>query len=415
MVDIAHRVHPNGIAVLWSTTTDAGAFAAAVADVAAATRHAVAFVWFSRSRHDGDELARALEAAAPALLVVGCSTSGEVTPDGLQNGGVIAVLLPAEHFDAHASLLERIDRLGMDDIARHAAAARAEADAATFAAGAGTGAPTGAADSFALALMDGMTFAEEATTAALQRGLDDIGLIGGSAGDDLCFRTTDQLYGGRAHQRAAVLVIVRSRLPFRLFTDNNFVPTDVKLVVTRADVDRRVVHEFDAEPAAEAYAAAIGLHPDRLDPTRFAAHALVLRIGGEHYCRSIRHVNGDGSLSFFCAVDNGLVLTVARSVGMVTASRSMLDGIEADMGSIDCVVGFDCVYRKLDAAARGVTGRMEALLRERRFVGFNTYGEQFRSMHVNQTFTGVAFGRPRGAERGAGPDERRAPAPESSA
>jgi hypothetical protein len=26
-------------------------------------------------------------------------------------------------------------------------------------------------------------------------------------------------------------------------------------------------------------------------------------------------------------------------------------------------------------------------------VGFSTYGEQYRSMHVNQTFTGVAIGK----------------------
>jgi len=29
-------------------------------------------------------------------------------------------------------------------------------------------------------------------------------------------------------------------------------------------------------------------------------------------------------------------------------------------------------------------------------IGFNTYGEQFNGMHINQTFTGVAIGRPVG-------------------
>jgi hypothetical protein len=32
------------------------------------------------------------------------------------------------------------------------------------------------------------------------------------------------------------------------------------------------------------------------------------------------------------------------------------------------------------------------LLRQAGVVGFNTYGEQHHGMHVNQTFTGVAFG-----------------------
>jgi hypothetical protein len=26
-------------------------------------------------------------------------------------------------------------------------------------------------------------------------------------------------------------------------------------------------------------------------------------------------------------------------------------------------------------------------------IGFNTFGEQYRGMHINQTFTGIAFGR----------------------
>jgi hypothetical protein len=41
---------------------------------------------------------------------------------------------------------------------------------------------------------------------------------------------------------------------------------------------------------------------------------------------------------------------------------------------------------------------MSELYRENNVVGFGTYGEQYRSMHLNQTFTGIAFGRPQAAE-----------------
>jgi hypothetical protein len=34
-------------------------------------------------------------------------------------------------------------------------------------------------------------------------------------------------------------------------------------------------------------------------------------------------------------------------------------------------------------------------------VGFGTYGEQYRSMHLNQTFTGIAFGPTRQKQRQA--------------
>ena len=33
-------------------------------------------------------------------------------------------------------------------------------------------------------------------------------------------------------------------------------------------------------------------------------------------------------------------------------------------------------------------------LRHHRVIGFNTYGEQFNGMHINQTFTGVVIGQP---------------------
>ena len=358
---------------------------AAARDAAPEGGFALALVWYSRSRHDGAALARGLREAVPALPVVGCSSAGEITPDGLQDGGALAVLLPAARFEARVTLFPRIDLLGMEEIVARAAEARRA-----------LGAPAGtdAGGTFALVLMDGMTYAEEATTAALQRGLDDVELVGGSAGDGLRFDATQQLCEGRVHGRAAVLVLVRTSLPFLSFSDNNFRPTGVRFVITRADVDRRIVHELDAEPAADVYAAALGVPREALDASVFASHPLVLRIGGEHYCRGVRKLHPDGSLSLFCAIDTGLVLTLARSEGMVGASRARLDALEAMLGPPDCIVGFDCVHRRLDAAARGATGRMEALLRERRFVGFNTYGEQYGSMYLSQTFTGVAFGAP---------------------
>ena len=40
---------------------------------------------------------------------------------------------------------------------------------------------------------------------------------------------------------------------------------------------------------------------------------------------------------------------------------------------------------------------MSELYRANNVLGFATYGEQYQSMHLNQTLTGIAFGRPRQA------------------
>ncbi|MEO1143162.1 MAG: hypothetical protein AAFW66_12595, partial [Pseudomonadota bacterium] len=57
------------------------------------------------------------------------------------------------------------------------------------------------------------------------------------------------------------------------------------------------------------------------------------------------------------------------------------------------VLGFDCVLRQIDARNRQVTHRISKIYEENNIIGFNTYGEQYQSMHLNQTLTGVAFGK----------------------
>ena len=144
-------------------------------------------------------------------------------------------------------------------------------------------------------------------------------------------------------------MMVESEFPFSVFKSQNFEPTPIKLVVTAADTENRIVYELNAEPAAREYASAIGLLPDDLGPFSFASYPLVVKVGGDYYCRSIRNMNADGSLSFFCAIDEGLVFTVARPQDMLRATASVLEELDVKLGGIDLVVGFDCILRRLDA------------------------------------------------------------------
>lgn len=146
-------------------------------------------------------------------------------------------------------------------------------------------------------------------------------------------------------------------------------------------------------PAAIEYANAVGLDPDSLTPNSFASHPVVVRVGGEYYCRSIQKCEDDHSLSFFCAIDNGIVLTIAKPTGMVKSTRNAIEELRSSLGELDMILGFDCILRRLDARNRGNFDEISALYAQANVVGFGTYGEQFNSMHINQTFTGIAFGK----------------------
>ena len=341
-------------------------------------------VAFFSVEHDAEELSAEIAMAFPGVPFSGCSTAGEITPLGMMQGGVLLLAFPHDGFRVYADVISDIDQFGVEQATETARRLKSQVCMSST---------RPLKDSvFALMLVDGLSNAEETIVAAVHWALEDIQLVGGSAGDGLAFQRTSLIHNGRELQRSAILLMIETDFPFHVFKTQNFEPTPIKLVVTAADTENRIVHELNAEPAALEYASAIGLLPQDLGPFSFASHPLVVKVGGDYYCRSIRNMNADGSLSFFCAIDEGLVFTVARPQDMLHSTETMLEHLDSKLGGIDLVVGFDCILRRLDAETHQIRHKMDELYRKYSVAGFHTYGEQYNAMHLNQTLTGIAFG-----------------------
>jgi len=56
------------------------------------------------------------------------------------------------------------------------------------------------------------------------------------------------------------------------------------------------------------------------------------------------------------------------------------------------IIGCDCILRRLELQDQDALPQVDALLEALPFIGFSTYGEQFGSVHINHTLTGVAIG-----------------------
>jgi hypothetical protein len=120
----------------------------------------------------------------------------------------------------------------------------------------------------------------------------------------------------------------------------------------------------------------------------------MVRVGGQYHVRAIQKVNPDSSLTFLCAIDEGIVLTVAKGVDIVEDLKVLFRRLRQEVGVPDLIIGCDCVLRNLEIEERQLKSAVSALFVEQNVVGFCTYGEQYMSMHVNQTFTGVIIGAP---------------------
>ncbi len=206
------------------------------------------------------------------------------------------------------------------------------------------------------------------------------------------FRKTFVYHDGQFHENSAVVTLVSTELPFAVFKSQHFVPGDVKFVVTEADVEKRIVRELNGAPAGEEYARAIGLEVGELNPTVFSQHPVVVRVGGSDYVRAIAQLNDDGSLTFFCAIDEGIVLTLATSVDLVQSLEETLEKLQEGLGKPQLVIGSDCILRRLEIEHENLFDSVDKVIKENAIVGFSTYGEQFNAMHVSQSFTGVAIG-----------------------
>lgn len=343
-------------------------------------------VLFTTSRYDLGKLGGALRAAGHER-VVAAATGRAIGSAGFLQEGVTGFHLPAGRFKVADALIEDVARFGLPD-------ARQVVQSLLHRLRRGTDGTW--PHLFAMLLVDAEPRCEERLVAAIGTELGGVPLIGGSAGDvyfnPLGQAATRVLHQGRPVRGGAVLCIVAGRDPVLALSHHNFVPGRRRLVVTDADPDRRLVREIDGRSALKVYAGACGLKSVPKDAGVFAPYPLMIKVGGQYFARGMQRIYEDGSIEFACAMEPGLVVTVAQPVDMLERLTGTFDTLTKVLGSPELVIGFDCAARTAYMERRGLTAAVCGLFAKHRVVGFSTLGEQFNTIHVNNSFTclGVA-------------------------
>jgi len=368
-----------------SASRDPAVAASELASALAVSEGATA-MFFASPSYDLEALGNELQKRFEGVELVGCTTAGEISPEGYARDSLVGMSFSASEFVA---VVEACDDLRPGSITQFEISnmvrslrrkLKLRAPAAT------------SSDTFALLLIDGLAGLEESVLNSIALELGSIPLVGGSAGDALRFGEAVVFHAGAFRNRRAVLVLVHTALPFEVFRTQHVTRSGTNMVVTEADPLRRVVTEINAEPAVEEYARQLGITNRELVPAVLATHPVVVHVGGGDYARSIRQANPDGSLSFYCAIDEGIVLTPASGNDMVADLERLFAQIRRKIGQPAAVLGFDCVFRRLEIEDRRLESAVSRVLAANNTIGFSTYGEQFDALHLNQTFTGVAFG-----------------------
>jgi hypothetical protein len=349
-----------------------------VADAIEASSSQLNFLFVS-SQRDLEEVARGWQEAGAGPTIC-CTTAGEIWRGG---GHVKSAIAGASLTGVRAEVWP-IEDLGTFD---EQAAERLKSRMQPFLDGVD---PSESVT--AIVVLDGLSRAEERVVANLHLALGGIPMVGGSAGDDLAFERTKVLVDGRFREDVGAIALVATAAPTTTFMAHHFERTGQRLVVTAADPDRRRVMELDGLPAAEAYRLAAGFDEAPLSNEQMALAPLVLSIGERTYVRSLAG-EADGALDLYCAIEEGVVLQIGRPTDLRERLAAILSEVDAKVGAPQLVLGFDCILRRLEMEHLGLVDAVKETIGARPFFGFSTYGEVFGGLHVNQTLTGLAFGR----------------------
>lgn len=341
-------------------------------------------VFFCSSDYDLDRLGAEMKHAFAGVEVIGCTTAGEIGPAGYVAGSLSGMSFSASQFTAVCGCIDRLQQFeipagqnfGKELLRRMAR----------------NSPTTSGGNSFALMFIDGMSVREEPVARAVQSVLGATPLVGGSAACSGESVAPGVYYDGRFARDRAVVALLSTALPVRLFETHHFVATDARLVVTEADPERRIVKEINGLPAAPEYARLLGVAPQALGPEIFSASPMVVLIDGKSYVRAIHKANPDGSLTFFCAIENGLILRIARTSDLYGRLADAFAQVHDEIGPPQLVIACECVLRRAEVLRSAHLERIVELLLANRCTGLCTYGEQYRGIHLNQTLTAVAIG-----------------------
>jgi len=336
---------------------------------------------FASTKQDAAAVADELATRFPGVPMAGCTTTGEELDGQHSNGSLVVAALESADIQWATALVCQLDepeiRSAANDLLRRLKVDRESFDPKHY---------------FAVTFIDGLSRREEGYIATLADALEGIPVLGGSAGDDLAFQRTLVMEGGQARSGAAVIVLAHAPNGYDILKHQHFTRTAVTLAVTRVDPAERRVFEFDGVVAAEAFARAIGTTRKKLSTDATFLKPMLLSVNGDVYVRSIQRIDDDGSLVFYCAVEEGMVLQIGAHEDMLQAMTNDFAAAKSPRAA-DFLLSCNCILRALEAGGKGLhegLGKNFQSLADSS-LGFDTYGEQLNGMHINQTVVALAL------------------------
>ena len=380
------------VGVGYSDDQDSKAAGSAAAEAALREADPALVLVFCSDSYDLESLLAAINARSGGAPLIGCSTAGQIGPNGPGDSSVVVTALGGSGFSVSTTLAT-----GASDRLREA--------------GAEVAGCIEALDSRphqVLMLLSDALGGDQQEVIRGAYGVAGAGvpLVGGCAGDDFKMQGTYQFHDDRVLQDAVVGAAIGSDAPLGIGVHHGWRRFGEPVLVTRSGGNR--VYTLDDRPALDVYLERHGA-PDEADndDTAFNAFAITRPLGLSRRSaeEGVRLVAGadfdDRSLSMIAEVpQDGLAWFMEGDVESVLAATD-----QACDAAIDAIgdrrplglLTFDCAARRGVLGDEGISREVERVARHANgapVAGFYSYGEIARTSGVsgfhNQTIVVLA-------------------------
>lgn len=368
--------------------TNKGDVKAAVADISSQIKDKSAGVnlvmFFASSCYDFQELSTEIKKLFPSSEVVGCSTSGEVGPEGFTKDSIVLTTMADPKVAAKGILIQDGNKYPVAEEDRIINTMRSCGIA-----------PGGRhPDSFAITFVNGLCNVEEILASLLYCVVDDeqFRVIGGSAGDDLKFECTYVSLNGEVTTNGGVFVFVKTSKKFTIVKENIFEPTGRKTIVTKINENGRVLYELNDRPAQSEYERIVGNQGTDFGTTSLM-NPLGRVFGDNIYIASIASVNADKSFNLYCRVMPNTKIDIMRVGDVQSIMDETVRKIEEDVPKPGYIFLVNCILRTVQFGTSHDDKYLTKLYSEKfgKFAGYSSYGEQINRISSNQTLVVLAM------------------------
>ncbi|MDG2618119.1 FIST N-terminal domain-containing protein [Thermoleptolyngbya sichuanensis XZ-Cy5] len=325
-------------------------------------------ILFAALDFDHSLILETLSTSFPEMVVVGCTTDGELSSKlAFQQDSVVLMAIASDTLAIGAGVGYDLSQDPEAAIQRAIAQARS-----------GLNLPAEAVPSLCLTFPESLTYDSSLVVAHLQKALgDSVPLFGGFAGDQSQFQKTYQFYSSEVLTDAIPILLFFGDLKLGHGVAHGWTPTGERGTITRAD--GHLLQEIDYRPALEFYQRYMN---DLLPSTEFPLAVWEEGADGYYLRASIGFDSETGSIQAIPLWPQSAQVQIARS-----SRDEIIEGahtsVQAALASypgqhIEAVLLFSCCVRHTLLGLRTQQEYamvQEALPQMPAAAGFYTYGE----------------------------------------